>query len=243
MKYILIMLLTVITGCVTNNEKPISEINKLVFSDPSCLIEDAPSEAGEMIVNRRLIKAFPRRMNISSSFNGCQTVWMGTKKTYRLVIVDGQVRTTLFDKSQCNYKNGHLLSNNPTSCSEQSPEIMATLAAGCLTSFGNPTGQKCLPDSNESNILKSKEVSPNSRAPTAILFNCLLDDIHFFDSFEMMGEKRAMVRCKNGQLYVAQLGNTVSNEQAKIISIADQKIILLDSRGNKKEINASNPNH
>jgi hypothetical protein len=109
----------------------------------NCNLSAPPKAAGEENGHGFLLQIYPRKIDISSSYTGCQVIFAKAssepaKLAWLVEIIKGDpVRIWTTDKEMkgtldCRYKSGKLIKGNPESCLVADNLIMASLPAGCL---------------------------------------------------------------------------------------------------------------
>jgi hypothetical protein len=110
-------------------------------SMPNCGLKEPPADSGEDSDHGILMKIFPRRGAIGSTYSGCQTVWAGDGKTWFVVAVgifEGGKVTRMRMPSrpedpveQCLIQSGRLVKGNEGTCSSLDMFPYNSMAPGC----------------------------------------------------------------------------------------------------------------
>jgi hypothetical protein len=235
-------LLLLTLECASNTGSNIEGASRPDTQDPSCLVQVPPPEAGERVLNRTLVKVYPRRSNLSPSFNGCQSVWQeapgGWPIAYRLHIQNGSVTKISTPTYECAYVGASLDANALAVCPKAVPQPQGSLPPGCLTAtlFRDRSDYPCLPDDTTPFTPAILTVNPNSRPLGVSHPDCEVDAITLVG----IAAQQAILRCEGKSAYLARLNSFVGRSRAKIIHIGDATITLQNADGVETELKVSN---
>ncbi len=107
----------------------------------NCNIIQPPKEAGDSLLNSRLMKIFPRRKHMEENYTGCQTLWLDVQRRHKLE----KIMVLYFEKGEikvqqhmeagrsfsCRYDGGLLFPDARAECSSRSIGALSSVPAGC----------------------------------------------------------------------------------------------------------------
>ncbi|MYM28510.1 hypothetical protein GTP58_09265 [Duganella sp. CY15W] len=107
----------------------------------NCELVAPPAASGEDSIHGNLVKVFPRRSKIDSSYTGCQTVWVNENKYWSVFMVGVFERGELVKMSvpsrpgdsieKCLRKDGQLIAGDEDVCSAMEAFPYSSAPSGC----------------------------------------------------------------------------------------------------------------
>ena len=115
-------------------------------SGRNCGLDGPPENAGETFVHGITLRVYPRALDLSKEYTGCQTTWLpdGSKwVALNIVIIEGgdPVRIWAADDSDplrfsCIYKKGFVVGGDAKNCPVPQSLIAKSVAPGCIEKMG-----------------------------------------------------------------------------------------------------------
>lgn len=132
---VLLIVLSVVAGCSLAQPGEVRQ---------NCRLENPPDSSGEDASHGGLLKGYPRKSEITSAYDGCQTVWAQDDGRWVSIMEgmfeQGRLTRMRFPSrpgdavEQCLKKAGRLLEGDSNVCRAMDAFPYSSAAPGCLTS-------------------------------------------------------------------------------------------------------------